>query len=141
MAFIDVTDRPNRAVWPAMVTGMKCRCPACGEGKMFRAYLKVSDECSNCGEQLHHHRADDAPPYLVIFIVGHIIVGIMLHIEMVHSVAPMIYLWTMIPLTIVMSLLLLPVVKGAVVAAQWANYMHGFGGAQGQSEIEDDPRA
>ncbi|WP_127143679.1 DUF983 domain-containing protein [Pelagibacterium montanilacus] len=109
-----------------MKRGMLCRCPNCGEGRMFRAYLKVADSCEACGQELHHHRADDAPPYLVIFIVGHLIVGLMLHIEMAYRVAPLVYLATMIPLTIVLSLAMLPPIKGAVVALQWAKYMHGF---------------
>jgi uncharacterized protein (DUF983 family) len=129
MPVIDTTHdhaRPDRALWPAMLRGMKCRCPACGEGKMFRAYLKVADTCPNCGEELFHHRADDAPPYLVIFILGHILVGIMLKLEMSMTVPPGFYLWTMIPLTIVGSLLMLPPTKGAVVGLQWAKRMHGF---------------
>lgn len=124
-----------------MRNGMKCRCPACGKGKLFRAYLKVADTCPACGEELHHQRADDAPPYLVIVIVGHLIVGIILHIEMVHRVSPMIYMWTMIPLTIVLSLALLPIVKGAVVGLQWASYMHGFDPGGVHDEIEYDERA
>lgn len=51
---------------------------ACGEGKIFKSYLKVNDTCPNCGEELHHQRADDAPPYVTIFVVGHI-VGALIH--------------------------------------------------------------
>lgn len=141
MSAIETTFRPQRPVWPAMRNGLKCRCPSCGTGKLFRAYLKVADTCPDCGEALHHHRADDAPPYLVIVIVGHIIVGLIMHIEMVHSISPMSYIWTMIPLTIVLSLALLPVMKGAVVGLQWASYMHGFDPAGAHDEIEYDERA
>lgn len=122
----DTTSRPERPFWPAVRTGLRCRCPACGEGKLFRSYLKVANTCPNCGEELHHHRADDAPPYFVIIIVGHLLIGSVLHIEMVYSIAPIIYLMTLIPLTFILSLWMLPIVKGAVVGAQWANYMHGF---------------
>ncbi|WP_404403693.1 DUF983 domain-containing protein [Pelagibacterium halotolerans] len=132
MPIIDTTaqDLPaepeHRDIGRAMMRGLACKCPACGEGKMFRAYLKVADTCPNCGEELFHHRADDAPPYLVIFIVGHIIVGLMLHIEMVYRVHPTFYLWTMLPLATLLCLWLLPLVKGAVVGLQWAKRMHGF---------------
>ena len=66
-----------QAVW----RGFRGRCPACGEGRMFRAFLKVADQCPRCGEELHHHRADDFPAYLVIVIVGHILVPIILLVE------------------------------------------------------------
>lgn len=141
MTYTDVTLRPHRPLWPAMLNGMKCRCPACGEGKLFRAYLKVADTCTHCGTELHHQRADDAPPYIVITIVGHIIVGIILHLEMSHPQHPMLYLWTMIPLTIILSLALLPVTKGAIVGLQWARYMHGFDPVDRYSDIEEDERA
>ena len=48
---------------------------------MFRVFLKVNDACPHCGEELHHHRADDFPAYLVIVIVGHILVPIILVVE------------------------------------------------------------
>lgn len=129
MSITDVkrnTALPARPVWTAVRRGMACRCPACGEGQLFRAYLKVNDTCPACGTELYHQRADDFPPYLVIFILGHLLVGIMVHIEMVYTVPASIYLWVLIPMTIILSLVLLPVTKGGVVGLQWAQYMHGF---------------
>ncbi|MFL5151003.1 MAG: DUF983 domain-containing protein, partial [Microvirga sp.] len=49
------------------------RCPACGAGRLFGRFLKVRDACPACGAELHHHRADDLPPYLVILIVAHLV--------------------------------------------------------------------
>ena len=48
---------------------------------MFAKFLKVADTCPHCGEELHHHRADDAPPYFTIFIVGHIVIPLVLVTE------------------------------------------------------------
>ena len=102
------------------------RCPACGEGRMFRAFLKVADQCPRCGEELHHHRADDFPAYLVIVIVGHILVPIILAVE--TEIAPAMWvsmtLWPSIAL--ILTIGLLQPVKGAVVAIQWYGGMHGF---------------
>ena len=58
---------------PAMKRGFLGRCPACGEGRLFGRFLKVVDHCEACGTEFHHHRADDLPPYIVIFIVGHLV--------------------------------------------------------------------
>ena len=71
----------QRALWPAVLRGLRGRCPNCGRGRIFRAYLKVADRCSVCGEAFHHHRADDAPAYFVILIVGHMVVPLALTIE------------------------------------------------------------
>src|SRR5947209_17029947 len=63
-------EEPSRPRWQSFKRGLSGRCPACGEGHIFRKYLKVADSCACCGEELHHHRADDAPPYFTILIVG-----------------------------------------------------------------------
>ena len=80
--------REPRVVWQAVWNGIKCRCPNCGKGKLFRAYLKVSDTCAHCGEALHWHKADDMPPYISIIIVGHLIIGLMMELEATMPQAP-----------------------------------------------------
>jgi uncharacterized protein (DUF983 family) len=117
---------PKRDLWQAMARGLRCRCPNCGEGKIFRAFLKVADNCPACKENLSHHRADDLPAYLVIVIVGHIIVPIALWIETNYAPSMLLQLAFYLPFTLVSSLLLLQPVKGAVVGLQWAFRMHGF---------------
>jgi uncharacterized protein (DUF983 family) len=111
-----------RALW----RGFRSRCPACGQGRMFGTFLKVNDACPACGEELHHHRADDFPSYLVIVIVGHIVVPLVLAVE-THFAPPYWVHWTLwLPLTLGLTLGLLQPVKGAVVAAQWLLGLHGF---------------
>lgn len=116
----------KRPVWPAIRRGIRCRCPNCGTGKLFRGYLKVVPSCSNCGEDLSQHRADDLPPYLTIVIVGHIIVPLILFVDkrLPMSLTAQLMVW--LPATLILALLLLPPTKGAVVGLQWALRMHGF---------------
>ncbi|SFK56355.1 DUF983 domain-containing protein [Methylocapsa palsarum] len=117
----------KRESWPAIRRGMRQVCPACGEGKMFSSYLKVNDSCPKCGQELHHHRADDAPPYMTIFIVGHIVGTAMLITETYWPDAP-IWLHAMVwpTLALILSLWFLPIVKGGLIGHQWALRMHGF---------------
>ena len=115
----------------AIRRGLLGRCPNCGEGRMFRAYLKVVDKCSVCGEDLSHQRADDAPAYVTMLIVGHFVVAGILAVEEWWPNAPIFPLavvWSAV--TGVVSLALLPRVKGALVGYQWAMRMHGFGGPE-----------
>ena len=116
----------KRDVWTAMKRGFRGRCPRCGEGKLFRAFLKVDNNCSVCGLDFTPHRADDLPAYLVIVIVGHIVVPTALMIETNYSPPVALQLAIYLPFTMVASLLLLQPVKGAVVGMQWALRMHGF---------------
>jgi uncharacterized protein (DUF983 family) len=116
----------KRDLWSSLRRGFRGRCPRCGEGKLFRAFLKTADNCSACGLDFTPHRADDLPAYLVIVIVGHIVVPTALSIETSFSPPVWLQLAIYLPLTLVMSLALLQPVKGAVVGLQWALRMHGF---------------
>lgn len=119
--------RPARAVWPAVVRGFLGKCPKCGEGRLFKAFVKTVDRCEHCGEDMHHHRADDLPAYLVIVIVGHIVVAGFMGVELLLNWTSWQHLALWLPITLILSLALLQPVKGAVVGLQWALYMHGFG--------------
>ena len=118
--------KEKRDVWQALKRGFRGRCPRCGEGKLFRAFLKTADSCPVCGQDFTPHRADDLPAYLVIVIVGHIVVPLALMIETNYSPPVALQLAIYLPLTFVASLALLQPVKGAVVGMQWALRMHGF---------------
>ena len=118
--------KEKRDVWQALKRGFRGRCPRCGEGKLFRAFLKTADSCSVCGQDFTPHRADDLPAYLVIVIVGHIVVPLALMIETNYSPPVALQLAVYLPITFVASLALLQPVKGAVVGIQWALRMHGF---------------
>jgi len=115
-----------RPVFASMLRGALLKCPACGVGAMFRRYLKVADACPCCGEELHHHRADDAPAYFTIVIVGHVVVSLVLAVEMAYRPPIWLHMTLWLPLTLILTLVLLPSVKGALVALQWALRMHGF---------------
>ena len=117
----------KRPVWPAIVKGLKNRCPRCGEGKLFGKWLKVNPQCSVCEQELYHERAQDFPPYIVIMIVGHIVVTALMIVEARFDLSLQTHLFIWIPLTIVLALLLMQPVKGGVVGMQWAVKMFGFG--------------
>lgn len=113
----------------ALWRGFTGRCPNCGRGRMFSSFLKVADRCSHCGQELHHQRADDAPPYFTMFIVGHIVVPAVLVAEKLWSPELWVHfvVWTLV--TLALTFALMPRVKGAIVGLQWALRMHGFDAA------------
>lgn len=120
-------DRPlGRAIW----RGLRCRCPACGKGRVLHSYLKVNDACPSCGEDLTPQRADDGPAYLTILIVGHVMIPAMAAYFIAFRPGP----WNMIALfgigSIVLSALLLPRMKGMLIGIQWSRRMHGFGAGE-----------
>jgi uncharacterized protein (DUF983 family) len=93
----------------------------------MQSYLTVAPQCGRCGTALHHHRADDAPPYFTITVVAHLIIPAMLVAERLWHPALWIHGIIWLPLTLALTLWLLPRVKGGIVGLQWALGMHGFG--------------
>lgn len=108
-----------------LARGVFGRCPKCGHGALFSRYLKVVDRCSACGERYGHYRADDAPPWLTILLVGHLTVPLILMIEE-HFRPP---LWTgfvlYLPVVVLLTLLLLPRCKGLILAVLWKTKAEG----------------
>ena len=107
------TPAPSRLA--AMKRGLAHRCPSCGEGALYRKYLKVVDACGVCGHELIKYRADDGPAYFTILLVGHLVIAPMLFVQWIWK-APV---WLVLPLTLVplaaITLLLLPRVKGVLI--------------------------
>ena len=104
------------------------RCPHCGEGDLFCAWMKPVEACPACGEDMSHQRADDFPAYLNILLTGHIVVASMAALVTLLELSMWTQTFTTAIVAVASAALSMRPLKGAVVAAQWALRMHGFGG-------------
>ncbi|MGE3780701.1 MAG: DUF983 domain-containing protein [Pirellulaceae bacterium] len=121
MSFDPAPDLPCPARWlPSLLRGLRGVCPACGTGRMFMGYLRLRPSCETCATALEPHGADDAPMYFTVLLVGHIVVPLMLVTEQLYSPADWIHMALWMPLTLVLSLAVLPRAKGALTGLQWA---------------------
>ena len=104
---------------PPMLTaigrGLKGQCPACGKSHLFNGFLKVRDACQACGAPLGLARADDAPPYLTILVVGHIMVPAMFMIDRAYAPEIWVMTATFVPMALFLSVGLLRPIKGGTV--------------------------
>lgn len=100
--------------------GLRGLCPHCGQGALFRRYLKVSDACAACGHDLDRYPADDGPAYFTILIIGHLIVAPVLLLPLIWQWP----IWLVLPAVLIplaaITLLMLPRTKGAVIGALYA---------------------
>jgi uncharacterized protein (DUF983 family) len=110
----------KNSFWTGLKRGLARRCPNCGEGRLFRGYLKVRETCDACGHDNAQYPADDAPPYFTILIVGHLVVAPLLAFPFIWEAPTHLVLGTTLPLLLLVTLAVLPIVKGAVVGAHWA---------------------
>ena len=107
--------------WPvpplltAIGRGLAGRCPACGKTHLFQGYLRVVPACTQCGAPLGQARADDAPPYFTVLLVGHIIVPAMLILQKMQNPSTLMMTAIFVPLSLFLTLALLRPVKGGTV--------------------------
>ena len=114
----------DKALWAPVgpiQAGLKGRCPRCGEGKLFSGFLSVGRECSNCRLDYSFADAGDGPAVFVILIVGFIVVGSALWMEVTLAPPLWVHFVLWIPLAIVLSLAALRLLKGVLITLQYAN--------------------
>ncbi|MCC4244092.1 DUF983 domain-containing protein [Stappia indica] len=112
----------DRALYPPqdpLRVGLAGRCPRCGQGRLFKGYLATRPSCSNCGLDFDFADSGDGPAVFIIMIVGFVVVGLALAVEM--SIRPPIWVHMMLwlPLTLILGLGMLRPLKGLMIAQQY----------------------
>ena len=115
----------------ALRRGLLGRCPNCGRGALFHSYLGLNRRCPACDEDLSAERADDAPAFITL-LLGCFVGGFGILVSNIFwpdsSLVVTALVWLVV--TAAVTLLVLPRIKGAVVAGEWALRMHGFEAAK-----------
>ena len=121
----DLQYTERRPIARSIRRGAFGRCPCCGGGRLFGSYLKPAGACGRCGAVYGDIRTDDAAPWLTILVVGHIVGPLIVLSE--RSLAPPAWLQVsiFIPATLILTLLLLPRAKGALLGLMWALRLRG----------------
>ncbi|MGE5539871.1 MAG: DUF983 domain-containing protein [Gemmatimonas sp.] len=104
---------PSPSVWSA---GLRCRCPACGRGKLFSGFLTVVERCESCGSDLRAHDTGDGPAVFIILILGFVVVGAALIVEVRYEPPLWVHALLWPPLIVIGALGLLRPFKGVMVA-------------------------
>jgi uncharacterized protein (DUF983 family) len=99
--------------------GFLRRCPNCGQGRLFRSYLKPVDCCAFCAEPYRHVRSDDAAPWFTILLVGHILGPILLLVERANNWPAWVSMTVWPAFALVLTLAILPVAKGMLISIIW----------------------
>lgn len=115
-----------------IATGLRGRCPECGEGELFAGFLKVAPRCESCGADLAKADSGDGPAVFVMFVVGFIVVPLALLLEVAARPPVWLHLVLWIPLIILLTLLLLRPFKGVLLALQFHHKAE-------EARLEDDP--
>jgi uncharacterized protein (DUF983 family) len=109
--------RPGMA--PALRRGVMGKCPNCGRARLFTGWLRQVGACPVCAAPLGAIRADDAPPYFVVFLVGHLVIATQVLLDGVLDLSVWAEAAVFLPLTLALALGLLRPVKGATIGLMW----------------------
>jgi len=114
----------DQAHWPPVepiAAGLKGHCPRCGEGRLFSGFLSVGKRCGVCGLDYSFADAGDGPAVFVILLIGFLVVGLALWLEVSYGPPLWLHLLLWIPLTVVLSLVALRLIKGVLITLQYRN--------------------
>ena len=114
-------DAPAPTVYDSAVRGLVCRCPRCGKGKLYAGFLTLRPSCEVCGLDYAFADAGDGPAVFVILIVGFIVIGSVLWLQVNYAPPIWVHILLFSPLTIILSLLSLRWCKGILIALQYRN--------------------
>ena len=112
----------DKALYPeqsVLSTGLKGRCPRCGEGQLFRSYMKPVKACANCGLDMSFAEEGDGPAVFAILILGFAIAGMALMMEYTFRQPVWVHIIVWIPVTMILVIGFLKVLKGIMIAAQF----------------------
>lgn len=116
--------KPDKAHYPPVDpvrAGLRGNCPRCGQGRLFSGFLTVGRSCANCGLDYGFADAGDGPAVFVILIIGFIVVGLALWLEVGYGPPIWVHFLLWIPLAIALSLLALRLIKGVLITLQFSN--------------------
>lgn len=111
----------------AWAAGLRSRCPACGEGRLFDGFLHVRHHCEVCGADLSGQDSGDGPVAFIILIVGAIVVTLALITEVRYEPPVWLHLLLWLPLTVSLTLALMRPFKAILIALQYKHRRHDFG--------------
>lgn len=104
------------AVLKAALLGL---CPRCGQGHLFRNYLSVAPACTVCGLDFASLGAGDGPAAFVILIVGAIVAGGALILEVSAQPPYWVHAVIWLPLVVILSLGLMRPLKAWLIVQHY----------------------
>lgn len=108
-----------------LAAALRCRCPRCGEGKVFKGLLRVAARCSRCDLDLGGEDAGDGPAVFVILILGALVVLAAIVVEVKFAPPLWVHLALWIPAIVGGAILLLRPLKAGTIALQYRHHLLG----------------
>jgi uncharacterized protein (DUF983 family) len=116
----------NWAPFPWWRAAIGCRCPRCGQGRLFIGLLNVRPGCQTCGLDLSAQDAGDGPAVFVILFLGLIVVALAAIVEIRFSPPIWVHLLLWTPLILGGAVTMLRPFKAGLIALQYRHRLLGM---------------
>ncbi|WJR79035.1 DUF983 domain-containing protein [Bradyrhizobium sp. NP1] len=114
-----MTDHPQASVFQSAMRGLACRCPRCGQGKLYAGFLTLRPRCEACGLDYAFIDTGDGPAIFIIMLAGAIVVAAALIVEVKYQPPLWLHAALWLPLIVVTTLLPLRAMKSLLIALQF----------------------
>ena len=106
---------------PTWRTGLRARCPRCGEGPLLRGFLTIREACPACGLDYGFADPADGPAFFVMSGVGFIVMMGFAWVEVTMRPPMWVHFAVTLPLLVIGCLASLRPVKGWLVSEQYVH--------------------
>jgi len=110
---------PPVTVAQTVLRGLACKCPRCGQGKLYAGFLNLRPTCDRCGLDYAFIDSGDGPAVFIMFLAGFIVVGAALVTEVVYRPPFWVHAMLWLPLILIVTLGPLRPMKGLMIALQY----------------------
>ena len=114
-----MTEYPPVTMTQSVLRGLACKCPRCGEGRLFTGFLNVRPACERAGLDYAFTDAGDGPAVFIIMIAGAIVVAAALIVEVKYQPPLWLHAALWLPLILATTLLPLRAMKSLLIALQF----------------------
>lgn len=113
------TPESQLTVLQSALRGLACKCPRCGQGKLYAGFLTLAPACENCGLDYAFIDSGDGPAIFIIMLAGAIVVGCALIVEVKYQPPYWVHAVLWLPLILATTLLPLRAMKSLLIALQF----------------------
>jgi uncharacterized protein (DUF983 family) len=131
-----LSDHPPFPLAKSILTGLACRCPRCGKGKLFAGFIALRPRCEACGLDFAFADSGDGPAVFIILFAGFVVVGLALVTEVLYQPPFWVHALLWLPLILLVTLGPLRPLKGLMIALQ---YHHGAAEGRFERPPQDRP--
>lgn len=101
--------------------GLRCRCPRCGEGRLFDGFLTLKPRCEACGLDYRFADPADGPAFFIMMTMAFPVTAFGIWLELAYEPPLWVHAVLTLPLLLLACVPVIRPLKGLFIASQYIN--------------------